>query len=108
MKRSCQQHNVGLFGISPCLEASEKDQDEVEGAATEALPGSLFLLVRASQFCVVFAGQSKLRSGGLREGSPTPEHRLGGADCCRTSGCNRQLTRSRTLQWSRRLAMSLA
>ena len=63
--------HVGLFGISPCLEASEKDQDEVEGATTEALPGSLFLLVRASQFCVAPAGQSKLRSGGLREGSLT-------------------------------------
>ena len=63
---------VGLFGISPCLEApSEKDQDEVEEATTEALPGSLFLLVRASQFCVAPAGQSKLRSGGLREGSLT-------------------------------------
>ena len=60
--------HVGLFGISPCLEASEKDQDEVEGATTEALPGSLFLLVRASQFCVAPAGQTKLRSGGLREG----------------------------------------
>ena len=61
--------HVGLFGISPCSEASEKDQ--VEEATTEALPGSLFLLVRASQFCVAPAGQSKLRSGGLREGSLT-------------------------------------
>ena len=63
--------HVGLFGISPCLEASEKDQDEVEGATTEALPGSLFLLVRASQFCMAPAGQTKLRSGGLRESSLT-------------------------------------
>ena len=63
--------HVGLFGISPCSEASEKDQDEVEEATTEALPGSLFLLVRASQFCVAPAGQSKLRSGGLCEGSLT-------------------------------------
>ena len=31
---------VGLFGISACLEApSEKDQDEVEEATTEALSG---------------------------------------------------------------------
>ena len=37
--------HVGLLGISPCSEASEKDQDEVEEATTEA-----FLLVRASQF----------------------------------------------------------
>ena len=96
MKRSCQQHNVGLFGISPCLEASEKDQDEVEGAATEALPGSLFLLVRASQFCVVFAGQTKLRSGGLREGWLT--HVGGCAPCCRP----------RTRPWRRRFAISLA
>ena len=52
--------HVGLFGISPCLEdPSEKDQ--VEEATTEALPGSLFLPVRASQFCVAPAGQSKLR-----------------------------------------------
>ena len=98
--------HVGLFGISPCSEASEKDQDEVE--EVEAFRGLVFLLVRASHFCVAPAGQSRLRSGGLREGSPTLEHRLGCADCCRTSGCNRQLTRSRTLQWSRRLAMSLA
>ena len=37
--------HVGLLGISPCSEASEKDRDEVEEATTEA-----FLLVRASQF----------------------------------------------------------
>ena len=44
---------VNLFGVSPCLEApSGKGQAEVEEAASEALPGSLFLLVRASQFCV--------------------------------------------------------
>ena len=64
MKRSCQQHNVGLFGISPCLEASEKDQDEVEGATTEALPGSLFLLVRASQFCVVLQAKASFDQAG--------------------------------------------
>ena len=37
--------HVSLLGISPCSKASEKDQDEVEEATTEA-----FLLVRASQF----------------------------------------------------------
>ena len=88
--------HVGLFGISPCLEASEKDQDEVEGATTEALPGSLFLLVRASQFCVAPAGQTKLRSGGLREGWLT--HVGGCAPCCRP----------RTRPWRRRFAISLA
>ena len=88
--------HVGLFGISPCLEASEKDQDEVEGATTEALPGSLFLLVRASQFCVAPAGQTKLRSGGLREGCLT--HVGGCAPCCRP----------RTRPWRRRFAISLA
>ena len=66
---SCHQHIVGLFGISSCLEAPS-EKDEVE-EATEALPRSLFLLVRASQFCVAPAGQSKLRSGGLCEGSLT-------------------------------------
>ena len=88
--------HVSLFGISPCLEASEKDQDEVEGATTEALPGSLFLLVRASQFCVAPAGQTKLRSGGLREGWLT--HVGGCAPCCRP----------RTRPWRRRFAISLA
>ena len=42
------------------------------------------------------AGQSKLRSGGLREGSLT--HVCGCAPCCRP----------RTRQWMRRFAMSLA
>ena len=33
--------HVGLFGISPCLEApSEKDQDEVEEATTQTLQGA--------------------------------------------------------------------
>ena len=64
---------VDLFGVSPCLEApSGKGQAEVEEAATEALPGSLFLLVMASQFCVAPAGQSKLRSGGLQAASADP------------------------------------
>ena len=77
--------HVGLLGISPCSEASEKDQDKVEEATTEALPGSLFLLVRASQFCVA-AGQSKLRSGGLCEGSLTLAFFGGCAPCCRPTG----------------------
>ena len=64
----------------------------------------MFLLVRASHFCVAPAGQGRLRSGGLREGSPTLEHRLGCADCCRTSGCKRQLRRSGCLEWMRRFA----
>ena len=89
--------HVGLFGISPCSEASEKDQ--VEEATTEALPGSLFLLVRASQFCVAPAGQSKLRSGGLREGSLTLAFFGGCAPCCRV--CE-------TRQWMRRFAVSRA
>ena len=68
----------------------------MEGATTEALPGSLFLLVRASQFCVAPAGQTKLRSGGLREGCLT--HVGGCAPCCRP----------RTRPWRRRFAISLA
>ena len=68
----------------------------MEGATTEALPGSLFLLVRASQFCVAPAGQSKLRSGGLREGWLT--HVGGCAPCCRP----------RTRPRRRRFAISLA
>ena len=44
----------------------------MEEATTQALSGSLFLLVTASQFCVAPAGQTKLRSGGLRWGSLTP------------------------------------
>ena len=68
----------------------------MEGATTEALPGSLFLLVRASQFCVAPAGQTKLRSGGLREGWLT--HVGGCAPCCRP----------RTRPWRRRFAISLA
>ncbi|CAE7383587.1 unnamed protein product [Symbiodinium sp. CCMP2592] len=41
---------------------SEKDQDEVEEATTEALPG---LLVRASQFCVAPAGCPLLQADWL-------------------------------------------
>ena len=62
--------HVGLLGISPCLEATS-EKDDVAEATTEALSGSLFLLVMALQFCVAPAGHSKLRSGGLREGSLT-------------------------------------
>ena len=40
--------HVGLFGISPCSEASEKDQDKVEEATIEAIPGSLFASLRGS------------------------------------------------------------
>ena len=60
--------HVGLLGISLCWQAP-KEKDDVEEA--DALSGSPFLMVRASQFCVAPAGQSKLRSGGLREGSLT-------------------------------------
>ena len=91
--------HVGLFGISPCSEASEKDQDKVEEATIEAIPGSLFLLVRASHLCVAPAGQSKLRSGGLREGSLTLAFLGGCAPCCRFR---------ETRQWMRHFAMSPA
>ena len=62
--------HVGLLGISPCWQAP-KEKDDVEETTAEALSGRAFLMVRASQFCVAPAGQSKLRSGGLREGSLT-------------------------------------
>ena len=68
----------------------------MEEATTQALSGSLFLLVTASQFCVAPAGQTKLRSGGLREGWLT--HVGGCAPCCRP----------RTRPWRRRFAISLA
>ena len=69
---------VDLFGVSSCLEAPfGKGQAEVEEAATEALPGSLFLMVRASQFCVAPAGQSKLRSGAPSAPGPYHHRRLG-------------------------------
>ena len=54
---------VGLLGISPCWEATSETDDVAEVTA-EALAGSLFLPVRASQFCVAPAGHSKFRSGG--------------------------------------------
>ena len=41
---------VGLFGISACLEApSEKDQDEVEEATTEALSGCVCVCVSVAR-----------------------------------------------------------
>ena len=91
--------HAGLFGISPCLEApTEKDQDEVEEATTEALSVSLLLLVGFAVLCAP-AGQSKLRSGGLREGSLTLAF-LRMFPRCRPSG--------ETRQWIRRFAMSFA
>ena len=43
---------VGLFGISACLEApSEKDQDEVEEATTEALSGCVCVCVCVCVSC---------------------------------------------------------
>ena len=85
--------HVGLLGISLCWQAP-KEKDDVEEA--DALSGSPFLMVRASQFCVAPAGQTKLRSGGLREGWLT--HVGGCAPCCRP----------RTRPWRRRFAISLA
>ena len=41
--------HVGLLEISPCWEATS-EKDDVAEATAEALAGSLFLPVRASQF----------------------------------------------------------
>ena len=54
---------VGLFGISACLEGrSEKDQDEVEEATTEAL--SVCVCVRV---CKLFGRSIRLISRSLRD-----------------------------------------
>ena len=55
---------VGLFGISACLEApSEKDQDEVEEATTEALSGCVCVCVCV---CKLLGGSIRLLSRSLR------------------------------------------